>query len=145
MTGRPLSERVRVERRAELLSVGEARTWEQTSESWDEIAGDFDPSDDEPGDGYGNKARGFVRIGPAKALRAEIRELSGDEQIEAAKTQGVGTCLVVLRSSQFTRTIRTDDRIVVLGEIERILNVRHVAPPGRGLYISLKCEDGVAT
>lgn len=91
-------------------------------------------------DGAGNRLTEWRHVGD---FRAQIRELRGDETVQAAKLQGRGTCLVILRSSTVTRSITTDDRIIDLS-CDRSLNVRHAPPPGRSGYITLLCEDGVA-
>ena len=149
MKGPRLLDRVRVERRADIVGGGSSETWDEAGESWKQNDDDYDPSDDPPGDGFGNRQREFVRIGPAQ-ISAEIRELDGGETVLAGRLQGRGTCLVLVRVSPFTRTITSDDRLVVLGGPKgappRILDIRH-APRSqtRGGYLSLTCEDGVGT
>lgn len=113
MATAPLADRVRLERRAETTNDGAGNTLTP----WREVAG-------------GN-------------LRAQIRELRGDETLQAAKLQGRAPCLIILRSSSVTRTITAEDRLVDLAG-DRALNIRHVEPPGRSGYITLYCEAGVA-
>lgn len=96
-------------------------------------------------DGAGNVMGGWERIGPA-VNRAQINELRGDETVLAAKLQGHALCVVVIRASELSRSLTTDDRIVQLigATGERVLNIRHAPQIERGLFRSLICEDGVA-
>lgn len=92
-------------------------------------------------DGAGNELGEFREVA---TLRAEIRELRGDEAVLAGKLQGRGTCLIIVRTSTLTKLITAEDRLVDLAG-DRILNVRYTQPPGRGGYITLLCESGVAS
>lgn len=144
MTGTTLRDRVRFERRG-VLTTSDGRTWDEIGERWLETADDWDPSDDAPGDGAGNTQGDFQQFGPT--MRAQVNELRGGESVIAAKLQGTSLCYVVVRSSRFTRQITADDRIVQLlpGGGERVLNIRNAPTTRGGGFISMLCEDGVAT
>lgn len=135
MTRAALADRVRLERQG--LSVETAPTWDDTEQTWEQ------PDDWEPdvGDNAGNVITDWFPVG--NTLRCEIRELGGDEVVQAGKLEGRGTCVVIVRSSRVTRSITTDDRLIDLAT-NRVLNVRHAPPPGRGQYIGITCEYGVA-
>lgn len=137
-------DRIRLERRESLLTTEDALEWDEGDQvEWDE--GDpVDASDGDIGDGYGNTQGGWARIGPPQ-LGAQISEIGGNESVDAAKLQGVGQCLVLVRSSRFTRSITTDDRLVEVGGAGRTFNIRRVPPAGRALFITLTCEWNVAT
>lgn len=141
MTG-TLRDRIRFERRG-VLTASDGRTWDDIEDKWLEDAETWDAGD-APGDAGGNTQGDFRQFGPT--MRALVNELNGGESVVAAKLQGHSVCYVVVRSSRFTREITADDRIVqtLPGGVERVLNIRHAPPPGKGSTIAFLCEDGVA-
>lgn len=143
-----LADRVRVERRASLITEGDAVLWPDGSEIENADGSTVDYDGQTQGDGAGNFEADFRRIGPP-FLSVEIRELrDGSEAVLAAKLTGVAPCLVIARVSNFTRQITTNDRFVELipNGGERVLNIRTATPPGRrGAFITFMCEAGVAT
>lgn len=139
-----LRDRVRLEVRSVPVN-GDARNWEDIGERWLELAEDWNPDDDAPGDGAGNTQGEFRRVGPA-FLRCEVTEIDGGEQVLAARAEGTSTVYVMLRASRFVNAITTDDVLVQIlpGNIERRLNVRYAPPPGKNEYRTFQCEQGVA-
>jgi hypothetical protein len=140
-----LNDRVRVERRADLIDANEDILWDEgdTLEHDDETP--IQSDEETIGDGAGNFEGDWVGIGPA-VLRCEITELgfgSGEEVI-AGKLRGVENCTVEVRVSKFTRQLTTDDRFRIPNS-DRVLNIRHAPPPGRTNFIKFTCEAGVAT
>lgn len=97
-------------------------------------------------DGAGNFEQAWAVIGPARPLRAELREVpqGSEEAVIAGALRGVARATVTVRASAFTRSITTNDRFRVAGT-DRVLNIRHAPPPGRERHIAFGCESGVAT
>lgn len=144
----PLLDRVRIERRASIVEADVPLNWDSGEQiefdDGDGIA--WEEAELGAGDGAGNALDEFRRVGPGY-IHAQVNEIGGDESVTAEKLTGQATCIVIVRSTLFTRTITTDDRIVQIlpGGGERVLNVRRAPPPGSDLYRFLLCEDGVAT
>lgn len=141
-----LNDRVRVERRRELVDSTDEALWDDGGAlEWDDDGGaELAFDGEEIGDGAGNFEGDWIGIGPA-VLRCEIVELMrGGEQVIADKLRGVSLCTVEVRVSKFTRAITTDDRFRVPGT-DRVLNIRQAPPPGRSNFIKFTCEAGVAT
>lgn len=140
-----LNDRVRVERRRDLLDANEEILWDDgdTLEHDDDTP--IQADEETIGDGVGNYEGDWIGIGPA-ILRCELTELTfgSTEEVIAGKLRGVETCTVEVRVSRFTRQITTDDRFRI-PNTDRVLNIRHAPPPGRSNFIKFTCEAGVTT
>jgi len=140
-----LNDRVRVERRRDLIDAHEELLWDEgdTLEFDEEIP--IQSDEETIGDDAGNFEGDWIGIGPA-VLRCEIKEQSfgSGEELIAGKLRGVEMCTVEVRVSKFTRAITTDDRFRI-ANTDRVLNVRYAPPPGRTNFIRFTCEAGVTT
>lgn len=139
-----LTDRVRVERRRDLMDANEDIQWDDGDTLENDNDTPIQEDEETLGDGAGNFEGDWVGIGPA-VLRCEISqfEFGAGEEIIAGKLRGVAQCYVEVRVSKFTRQITTDDRFVTPDG--QVLNVRRAPPPGRGNFIKFTCEFGVAT
>lgn len=93
-------------------------------------------------DGLGNDEGDFALV---FSCAAGIRAKLGGEAIAAARLAGEQPVLVTVRSSEATRTVKTDWR----ARNERtgeLYNIRSIADPdGDGYWLELLCQAGVAT
>jgi len=140
-----LNDRVRVERRGDLIDQNEVILWDEGDELEHDDDTPIQTDEETIGDGAGNFEGDWVGIGPA-VLRCELKQMDfgSDEQVIAGKLRGVERCTVTVRVSRFTRSITTDDRFRVPGT-DRVLNIRHAPPPARSNFMTFNCEAGVAT
>lgn len=141
LPGGSLTRRIRIERRALAGETQDGLTWGDGEAVEDGAGDEVAWSPPVEGDGAGNIMGEWFTLAE---VRADIRELRGDESVLADKLTGTGLVLIVLRANRVTKTVSTNDRIIDLGYSERVLNIRRVLLEARSLYLTLICEAGVA-
>lgn len=98
-------------------------------------------------DGFGNKQIGFAGV-PEIVVRASLAPRLGGESVLAGRLAGRSLVSIVVRASASTRAITTDWK----ARDERAgveFNIRSIVDPfrggvGRGRWLDLLCEEGVA-
>lgn len=92
-------------------------------------------------DGYGNTVSDFVE---QFTISGAIKHRRGGEDVLASRLGGVHPLLIIVRSTELTRKITTDWRLIDARNNTEYA-IRDVTPETDRAFITLLCESGVAT
>lgn len=97
-------------------------------------------------DGFGNEVSGdWANALGTTVFSARITPSRGAESIQAARLAGKQPVVITVRSSQQTRQVTVDWRVVD-ARSGTIYNIRSIVNPDeRDVFLDMECDSGVAT